>query len=192
MAYTDKTNIQNYLNITIDATLDEQIATWISAVEAWVNTYTGKTFESESVSYKLYDGNGTDELLIDDLTALTKIEILDSDGEIDETIDNSNEYWLYPENETAKNRIIINIENAPIGIFTNGNQNIKVYGTFGYSASVPEDIKLATTMLVAGIVEKGLKGGNLESEKLGDYSVSFGLFLTLNGNRNFHFFAKSL
>lgn len=174
MAYATKTDIENYLNTTISSSMDTQITSWIAAVQAWIDTYTGRTFEAAGASTRLYDGSGTDEILTDDFIVMTKIEILDADGDVDETIDYIDEYFLYPENETAKNRIVINAENSPIGIFPEGNQNIKVYATFGFAATVPADIKLAATMLVAGIIEKSLKGGNVESERLGDYSISFG------------------
>ena len=174
MSYTTKSRIQNYLMITIDASFDDQIDEWIGAVKAYIDNYCNRTFEQESVTYKLYDGSGTSELLIDDLLTLTKIETLDEENNVDETLDSTDDYWLYPANETPKNRIRINTANAPIAVFPKGHQNIKVTGTFGQSASVPEDIRLVATKLVAGIIsEKNLDiAGEIKSEKLGEYSVT--------------------
>ncbi|MHA1225125.1 MAG: hypothetical protein ACTSR2_00985 [Candidatus Hodarchaeales archaeon] len=161
--------------VNISDSFATQIDEWISAVSAWIDNFTGTTFETESDSYKLYDGDGTRELMIDDLVSLTKIEILDEDGNVDETIDSSDEYYLYPANETPKYRIVLNTSNAPIAVFPKGHQNIKVYGDFGYSSSVPEDVRLAATMLVSQIIKDGNLDitGNIKSERLGEYSVTF-------------------
>ena len=174
MSYTNKSRLQNYLTINISDTFNSQITEWIEAIEAWINTYCGREFDQESATSKLYDGSGSRELLIDDLLTLTKIETLDESGNVDETLSNENQYYLYPANKTPKYRIVINSANAPIAIFPSGRQNIKITGTFGYSATVPEDVRLAATKLVAGIIEeKNLDiAGEIKSERLGEYSIT--------------------
>ncbi|MCK5492977.1 MAG: hypothetical protein KAJ14_07695 [Candidatus Omnitrophica bacterium] len=139
----------------------------------YIDNYCGREFEDESVSHKLYDGDGTKELLMDDLITFTKIEILDEDGNIDYTIDASDEYYIYPANKTPKTRIILNAFNAPVTIFPRGCQNVKVYGTFGYAETVPNAIELVATKLVAGIIgEKNPDiAGEIKEEKLGEYRV---------------------
>lgn len=174
--YTNKARIQNYLLITIDDSFASQIDEWIEAAQNYIDNYTGITFEEESgVTYKIYDGDGSRELLIDELITFTKVEILDEDGDINYTIDSSDEYYLYPANKTPKTRIKINPYNAPISYFPEGDQNVKVYGTFGYASSVPEDIRLAATKLVAEIItESNFEvGKEIKSEKLGEYSISY-------------------
>jgi len=175
MAYTTEQKVKNYLGISSlpDPLTSAALEDFINAVDAFIDNYCNRTFESSDTS-KYYDGSGSSELLIDDLISLTKIEILDDDGNVNETIDSSDEYWLYPENKTPKNRIVLNADNAPIAVFPKGNQNIKITGTFGYQSSVPDDIVLAATKLVAGIIEeKYIKDvGSIKSEKLGEYSVT--------------------
>ena len=172
--YTTKSRIQNYLMITIADSFDDQINEWIDAADTYIDNYCNRTFEQESATSKLYDGSGTSELLIDDLLTLTKIETLDEDNDVDETLDSTDDYWLYPANETPKNRIKINTANASIAVFPKGHQNIKITGTFGQSTSVPEDIRLVATKLVAGIIsERNLDiAGEIKSEKLGEYSIT--------------------
>lgn len=175
MSLTTETKVKAYLGISSlpDPLTSAQLDNHISAVGNFINNYCNRKFE-DSDTVKYYDGNGTKELLIDDLISLTKIEILDADRDVDETLDNSDYYWLYPENKTPKNKIVIDSSNAPIGIFSKGHQNIKVTGTFGYQSSVPDDIALVATKLVAGIIEeKYIKDvGNIETERLGEYSVT--------------------
>jgi len=174
MAYTNKARVQNLLMITIDDSFATQMEEWVSAVSRWIDNYTGTTFEQESDTYKLYDGDGTRELVIDELLTLTKIETLDEDGDVDETLDATTQYYLYPANKTPKFRIHINAANAPIAIFPRGHQNIKVTGTFGHSATIIEDVRLAATKLVAAIIKESKTDitGEITSERLGEYSVS--------------------
>lgn len=174
MSYTSKSRIQNYLLANIHNSFDSQIAEWINVVQKWIDGYTGTTFEQVDTSKK-YDGNGTSELLIDDLVDFTKVEILDEDGNVDYTVDGSDEYYLYPANKTPKNKIVLNVFNAPIGWFIKGRQNVKVYGQFGASDTVPYDIQHIATVLVAGIIQQSNFdiGSEIQSESLGEYSVTF-------------------
>jgi len=171
--YTDKTSIENYLLTTIQSSFDTQITAWINGVDAWIDTYTGREFESSADTSRLYDGNGTRTILIDDITALTKIELINKDGTVSDTNSNATDWFLYPENSSFSNKIILNPETADFAIFTRGNQNIKLTATFGVSATVPANIKVAATMLVSGIAQKGMGGGNIEREQLGDYEVEY-------------------
>ena len=179
MSYIVKSDIQNYMMITISATFDTVISNWISAAENYIENYTGRTFAKTTGVSKLYDGDGTTELLINDLIALTKVEILDADGDVSYTIDDTTEYYLYPSSTTPFTRpytsIVINRENAPIPIFLRGRQNIKVTGNFGYADDVPNDIKMVAVKIVSGFIEeKNLStAGEVKKERLGEYDVTF-------------------
>jgi len=179
MSYILKSDIQNYLMINISATFDTVIDNWISAAENYIENYTGRTFEKTAGVSKLYDGDGTNELLIDDLLSLTKVEILDADGDVIHTIDSIDEYYLYPSSTTPFVRpytsIVLNQSNAPIPIFLRGRQNVKVTGDFGYADTVPEDIKMVTVKIVSGFIEeKNLSiAGEVKKERLGEYDVTF-------------------
>jgi len=173
--YTSKQNLQNFLVLNISSDLDDQINEWIDAAEAWINKYCGREFEQESATSKLYDGDGTKELLVDDVLTVTRIETLDEERNVNDTLDNTDYYWLYPANETPKWKIVIDSRNAPIAVFPRGRQNIRVVGTFGYSVSVPADVELAATKIVAAIIRESVTDvtGLIKSESLGDYSVTF-------------------
>jgi len=179
MSYILKSDIQNYLMITISATFDTVIANWIAAAESYIENYTGRTFAKTTAVSKLYDGDGTTELLIDDLITLTKVEILDADGDVSYTIDAATEYYLYPSSTTPFVRpytsIVLNRQNAPIPIFLRGRQNVKVTGNFGYAEAVPNDIKMVATKIVSGFIEeKNLSTvGEIKKERLGEYDVTF-------------------
>ena len=176
MSYTSKANVQNLLMINIDASFNTQISDWIEAAESFINNYCNRdSFELESDTEKIYDGSSTRELLVDDILTVSKIEMLDDDGDVNYTLDESTDWYLYPANKTPKTSIILNPSNAPIGIFVRGYQNIKITGTFGYATTAPKDIVLAATRIVAQIIsDKNLNiAGNIKSEKLGEYTVTF-------------------
>jgi len=183
--YTNEQTIKDYLQIVnfTNARTSTVLPTWITAVEKYIEKFTGRVFIKDEVLTKVYDGNGKTELLIKDLLTLSKIEFLDEDANTDTTLDGDHDWYLYPENETPKTKIILNPENTG-RVFVRGYQNIKLTGTFGYSVDVPEDIKLAATKLVVGFVQEFDKKtiGDIKSEALGDYSVTY---TDIDKNANF-------
>lgn len=174
MDYTSKAKIENYLMIEIDASFDTQIAEWITSVEFYIDNYCGRTFDTETTGTKYYNGNGLRELTIDDCLSITSLQILDIDGDVDSSLTEgaSNDYYLYPLNDTPKTSIVLT-PTARIGVFTKGSRRVKIVGNWGYKSSIPADIELVATKLVASIIQKGLKGGEIKAEKLGNYSVSY-------------------
>jgi len=177
MSYTNETKIENYLMLDIDPSFSAQVVLWISAVEKYINNYTGVKdgFESAVASIKYFDGNGKTEIDIDEFTSITTVEILESNGSsVESTLTEGldNDYIEFPYNETKKYRLVIN-PGSTVGTWSYGNKRIKITAIWGADTSVPADISLAATMLLGSIIEKGAKGGKIRSESLGDYSVSF-------------------
>ena len=175
--YTNKGTIQNYLMTDIDNSFDTQIENWISAAEAYINNYTGRPdgFEEVDASAKYYDGNGNIEIDIDECTEITTVQILDVNSSsvgytLTEGLDN--DFITYPSNETPIYRLKI-VPNSTVGAWYRGNKRIVVTAKWGYGSSVPKDIEYATTVLVASIIDKGLRGGKAKAEALGDYSISY-------------------
>lgn len=161
--YTTKTALENYTLQTIDATFDSQITAWIEAVETYIERLTGRVFIADSVaSERVYDGNNDSHLLIDDCVDIDKVEI--DDVEVVST-----DYKTYPANSVRKNKIKL-----LYNYFTRGDQNITITGKWGYSVAVPADIKLAATVLLAGIIQYGNTALNKRSESIGSYSVTYG------------------
>jgi len=177
--YTNKTKVQNYLMTNIDSSFDDQIEYWATAAEKYINNYTNRKdgFEA-STKTKYYDGNGESELLINSFTSLTTVQILDDNSSsvgwtLTEGIDN--DYITYPANDTPKYKLKLTT-NSSAGAFYSGSQRIKITGTFGYATTVPKDIELVATILVAEIVKQSRDGGLAISQGLGDYSTSFETF----------------
>lgn len=172
--YTSRERVEDFLQISIDPSFTFRINEWIGAVKLFIDNYCGRTFEQEAATVKYYSGIGEKRLAIDDALSISKIEILDYDGNVNYTFDNANEFYLQPENASYKNIIIPNPDNAEITYWVKGINNIKVTGVFGNAATVPEDIRLVATKLIAGIIQEINTeiAGELTGENLGEYSAS--------------------
>lgn len=159
--YTNKTSIENYLLVSIDESFDDQIEAWIGSVEKIIDKMTGRNFiADEEASERVYDGDNTGILLIDDAIEITKVEV---DG-----TEVTDDCYIYPANTLPKGKIRLSN-----GVFNRGMQNISVEAKWGYSEDVPDDIAFAATVMVAGIVNNSRGDGEVSSERIGNYQVSY-------------------
>lgn len=163
--YTTRQQIENYLLTTIDASFYTQINDWITQMEKYVEQKTNRVFVADTIeSARLYDGDGSSEMLIDECISVSEITI---DGGTPLVV--TTEYMLYPANSTPKNKIKLLSDR-----FIKGNQNISVKAKWGYSVAVPDDIKFAVTVLVSGIINySGDMEGEVKSMSIGSYSVTY-------------------
>jgi hypothetical protein len=156
LSYTDKTAVQNYTLTTIATSFDTQLNSWIAGMSRFADRYCGCTLVSETPSTRKYDGNGYAELTIDRAISITAV-----------TVDDVAVTPLqYPANGNVKNELVL--EN---NCFTVGRQNVEVTGIFALFDEVPDDIKLAVSILVAGVVNA--QDDAVKSEKVGDYAVAY-------------------
>jgi hypothetical protein len=165
--YTTRQEIQNYLLITIDASFYAQVDNWIAEIEKYIDQKTGRNFIADTVaSEKLYDGYNEPTLLIDDCVDVTEVKI----GDDDPLTEGSDEdYVVYPANFLPKTRLKLILSTFP-----SGDQNIHVTGKWGYSVTVPDDIKMIATVLVAGIINFSLNAeGEVQQMSIGRYSVTY-------------------
>jgi hypothetical protein len=179
MAYTTRQKVEQYLNADLSA-VSSEVGNWITAAEKIINAYLGYSFASSN-SDKYYDLR-EDIIFTDRFTGTPTVVIYNSDGSIYKTLTEGlgNDFTCQPYNEGYFDRIVflknpLMFENL---IMDEGDnevtyKQVKVTANFGAGATVPEDIALACTMIVAGIAEKRLKGGNPSSESLGDYSITY-------------------
>lgn len=176
MAYLTKGELLNYLQIETNAYIDAGFSTWLAAVQAYIERYTGKKFETTAGETRYFDGNGKRELLLsfeDDLISITTFQTLDLSGNLEFTLTEgaANDFLLYPLNTTPKWEIKLTV-NSQIGAFAKGKKNIKITGTWGNNTTVPGDIKMATMMLLSDIVGDTESKG-VSSIRLGDYQISY-------------------
>lgn len=168
--YTTRAKIENYMLITIDPTFYAQVDEWITDIEEYIDRDTGRNFVADAEdSDRLYDGTGTDKLLIDDAISISDVQLAIGDSEVVDPDD----LVKYPANYAAKKLPICRLE-LRNGVFGTGKQNITATGKWGFSEEPPGDIQLCATVLVSGIINYSYSSdGEVQSESIGRYSVTY-------------------
>jgi hypothetical protein len=166
MAITTKVEVENYLLTAIDPSFDAQFSLWVSVIQEYINSMTNrKVVESDTpVTFK-YDGNNSNIIFIDDFRTITEVKVNDTIVDADSDVAKPHDLGYY--NQLRK---------GTTGIWSKGLGNIEVTGKAGMYAedAIPQDIRFACTVLVAGIVQTS-SGENkeIQSETIGRYSVSY-------------------
>lgn len=147
---------------------DLQIENFLDDAEDYVEKYTGKEFTVVEVT-ELYDGNGTDTLILDHfpVISLTSLKI---EG-VEQTED---QYFLY------KNIGKIVLKNAILTgkgvtkVFPVGHQNVSVSYSYGDPKTLlAKDIVILIAVKRVLLALSNLKSQGAEMEKFGDYTVRF-------------------
>lgn len=143
MSYASLVSLKDYLGIstnTDDVLLDDLLI----RAEGIIDAYTGRKFEAETAT-KYFTEADTDgqELNLHgyDLLTVTKL----TNGNAVEIA--SANYRLFPRNDSPK--WIIRLDEAQSWNFSDGDSEISVAGTWGYSATAPADIQHACVRLAA-------------------------------------------
>ena len=165
--YTDETSIKNYLLTDIDPSFDAQIVDWITSISAHIEQYTNRIFIADSAaSTRLYEGQRSNKLIIDDCVAVTLVEKGDTYGETFASI-LTTDFQILPYNSLPINAIGLKRQIWDRGVH-------RITAKWGYSVACPADIKYAATVLVAGIVNTQVRTGTAKkSERIGNYTVTY-------------------
>jgi len=176
MAYTTETDIENYLLTTIDSSFSSQISDWISVVEKYIENKTGRVFIADTTaSDRWFDGSGETDMYIDEFVEIDSVIIYDSLDNVQYTLTEDTHYLSFPYNDECKRGLRTKYYNT-LGFtyFPSGIKNVKISAKWGYSVEVPDPIKFAATVLVAGIINfSNQSEGEVASEKIGDYQISY-------------------
>jgi len=145
MSYASLINLKDYLGISVATTEDDPLLTdLLTRAEGIIDAYTGRRFEAETATkyFTIDDIDGQNLYLWGyDLLSVTKL----TNGDGVEIASGS--YKLFPRNDNPKWIIRLNEDKA--WNFTNGDSEISVAGTWGYSATAPADITHACIRLAA-------------------------------------------
>jgi hypothetical protein len=171
--YCEIVDVENLITRSINSSFESQIDIWIKGVTKMMDTMANRKLvareiqEYEAPDVKYYDGNNSNYLLIDDCQSISELSISDTFGD-QTTIIDPVDYALTP--KIAPHKAI-----ALRGdVFTDGMQNITVKGEFGLFSELPDDIKFACSVIVAGIINNQDKGNSeKKSESIGNYSVTY-------------------
>lgn len=145
-----------------DATDDTVIEDMIEAASRFIDRKTGRTFYSRSETrYFDVPENGRRELRLDD-DLLTITTLTNGDGAV---LTSTLDYNLVPKNTAPY--YAIKLKQSSVHYWTqDGNGNIEdvisIIGTWGYSATAPDDIKESCLMIAASLYKRRY-GENLSS-----------------------------
>lgn len=188
MPYVTKTEIKQYHGITWNVSLDTFIDTLEAAAVKYIERLTGRTFvapDPDTATTRYYSGSDSTSVKIDDLRELTSLVV---DG-VTLTVDE--DFYLSPSNAESdgkpytridliqpETRLNANprLQNAAPYIFQRAQRNIVVTGKWGYSATAPEDVKVAVLKVVGSFIKENIGDDDLrevKSETLDAYSVSY-------------------
>lgn len=144
MSYTSLTQVKDYLGITSSVTDDNLLNDLITRAEGLIDAYTGRRFEATTATkYFSYDDTDGQFLPLygEDLLTVTKL----TNGNAVEVT--SGNYRLFPRNDSPK--WLIRLDESQSWSFSDGDSEISVAGTWGYSATAPADIQHACVRLTA-------------------------------------------
>lgn len=157
---TTKKNIEEYLNETIDTNID----LYILGASEFIKNYTGREFEETAEEIRYYDGNGTNQLIIDPATEITTVEVSYDGGETFEGIE---DFKTYPYNSLPIFSIILDYQ-----VFSESRKNVKITGKFGWNECIPREVIFCATA-IAALLYKRKETSDITSERIGDYQVSY-------------------
>lgn len=170
--YTKEPTIARFLRRELTDEEKGLVPMLIESATDQIDNYTGRSFsdidseddEAPEPGEYLYSGNGYKELFIDDFTNISKVEVLDSYGELREEIIDA-DYMNFPSNASYINSIELRR-----GTFLKGRANIRITGIQG-SGTLPKTIKHVATALVARwLTNSQIDTANFESENIEGYS----------------------
>lgn len=169
MLYTNQANIEKTLKRSLTAEEIEVIPNLIEAASSVVSGYLNRVYNdidelNPAASARLYDGNRQRELFIDDFQSISKVELLDSDGDIIDNADTASEWITYPLNTTPKNSIVLRSSNFPLG-----NATVRVTGVFT-SGALPTAVTNAVSLLVINGLNQPDTNGTITKESIEGYS----------------------
>ena len=172
-AYTTQAKVESYLQRTLTASEIAMLPLAISYISDVINSFTNRNWldaydeapapTNPAASSRTYDGNARKELAIDDAASVTKIELLDSLGGILLTIDDADDFVVYPQNGGTIESLYLRSYHYPGGV-----ARVRVTGVFT-SGQVPDSVVMVATILVgkflaqapassAGFVQESIEG----------------------------------
>ena len=190
--YTTEEKIENYILQDIDSSYSSSIDGWIAGVEKIIDQHTGRNFIADAVATaRLFDGDGTQELLIDDCIEITVVEAGNDDygGNFDTiSASGADRYFTEPANAIVKgfpiSSLVLRSRKWPMGM-----QNNRITAKWGYSEAAPADIEFVATVFMSGILNQQRQGGDeIKSERIGNYQVTYN---TDKGNNSFADFEEA-
>lgn len=154
MAYTDATQVSNFLQRSLTSYETSELPNIIAAIKIWLDKKLNSTFDQVGATTRYYDG-GVRNLDIDPCTDITSVQSIGDNGGESYEYTEGTEYVAEPQNETVKRELRKRLHPFPYGL-----HRIAVTAKFSeYDGAVPADIQIAATRLSAGVINSGITAG---------------------------------
>lgn len=144
MGYATVTQVKEYVGISETFSDDNLLTDIIERAQGLIDAYTGRVFEAATAT-KYFDSahiDGQDlNLYGEDLLSVTTLTNGNS------AVIASGDYRLFPRNSSPKWGI--KLDEGKSWSFADGDSEVSVAGTWGYSATAPLDIQHACVRLTA-------------------------------------------
>lgn len=168
-AYCTALDVRGELGMGARQDVDEKSDHWLweMCIQAshLIDNYCGCGFLDTDLAYlastsaiRYYTADGTDEVWIDPVTSITKVEVEETDGTWTE-YESDDDYWPWPWNDTPYRKLVI--QDRTTSEETNwdkGHRRLRVTGVWGLSTSVPPLIKRACATQVAIWYKRAMAG----------------------------------
>lgn len=145
MAYITLDEYKKYADISsTDVTDDAVLTALIAAASNLIDHMTGRHFSAVTQT-RYFAPNGTDTIFLDD-DLLTVTSVTNGDADVL----TASEYFLLPTNSSPKYAVQLRGSSGlswQSDSAGDGEQAITIVGTWGYSATPPDDIMLATYII---------------------------------------------
>ena len=165
--YTTTQDVCQYLGIDVPSESsdeDHELDLMILAMSVYIDRQANRRIFRTEPTTILYDGDGSDLMVIEDVLDLElhPLEVLVGGVAV--------EVYQYPQRKEHTSRIVLGDGQR----FTVGKQNVSVTGVHAMCSELPEDVKFACTVLVAGAYNAKLTAGKVgTTEQIGSYSVTY-------------------
>jgi hypothetical protein len=165
---SDEEAIFDMINENISQVINQYLNRDYNSIQEPTEDLPEDTFDEPTSSVRLFDGNNGKELLINDFVSVSKIELLDSQGEVSLTITSDSDFIKYPLNASIYESIFLRNYKFP----DTGAANVQITAVFS-SGDVPSAVIAVATALVANFLQEvpNMVGG-YKQESIEGYSYS--------------------
>ena len=149
--YATVEDLKQSLGIT-DSSDDTMLDAILAAVSRQIDQYTNRRFYATTET-RFYTARRVSDVIIDDCLSITTLAT-DADGDrVYEKTWSATDFDLYPYNATPFTRVEATVKGAylfPVNIA----KGVKIIGSFGYSATVPEPVNRACLLQAARLYKR--------------------------------------
>ena len=109
-------------------------------------------------NWQMYGSSYATSVSIDDAASVTSVAVDESQSGVYVAWTVDVDYWLWPSNGAPYKRIDLNPKGGTKAGFPVGRRNVRVVGKFGYSTTIPDQIKQASIVQAVRLLRRAQQG----------------------------------